>query len=233
MFFQTRTVCADSIYLFLFFFGTSSIDGFKINVNNGDQNVDTFVDISKGQIKGRWNSEDQAYSFLGIPYAEPPVGNLRWKPPVPLSKSSFTTNTLNKADSPGCACFQPDFTDSSKTIGDEDCLYLNVWTPSLNAGPSLPVMVWIHGGYLLIGNGNQEDIGYSPSAKLAKDLNVVFVSMNYRLNAFGFMALEILAESSPTGTSGNYGFMDQIEALRWVQANIEYFGGNKNQVIYC
>ncbi|XP_052777949.1 para-nitrobenzyl esterase-like [Mya arenaria] len=116
------------------------------------------------------------------------------------------------------------------TLGNEDCLYLNVWTPSLNSKAGLPVMFWVHGGYLLVGNGNQHDIGYAPTEQLARDHNVVYVSINYRLNAFGFMSLDMLRGGSHTNTSGNYGFMDMLEGLQWVQNNIRQFGGDPNKV---
>ncbi|XP_052254793.1 neurotactin-like isoform X4 [Dreissena polymorpha] len=198
---------------------------------NGNRNSSVSVDVSCGRITGQWSYKDQGYSFLGIPYAEPPVGRLRWKPPVALevSKGNCWSGEID-ARVPGKVCLQPDNANISQPVGDEDCLYLNVWTPSLDVNASLPVMVWIHGGSLVVGSGNDAENGYAPSARLAHDLNVVFVSMNYRLNAFGFMALELLVAGSPTGTSGNYGLMDQIEVLKWVKMNVRKFGGDPNQV---
>ncbi|KAH3699807.1 hypothetical protein DPMN_074770 [Dreissena polymorpha] len=200
---------------------------------NGNRNSSVSVDVSCGRITGQWSYKDQGYSFLGIPYAEPPVGRLRWKPPVALevSKGNCWSGEID-ARVPGKVCLQPDNANISQPVGDEDCLYLNVWTPSLDVNASLPVMVWIHGGSLVVGSGNDAENGYAPSARLAHDLNVVFVSMNYRLNAFGFMALELLVAGSPTGTSGNYGLMDQIEVLKWVKMNVRKFGGDPNQVSF-
>jgi carboxylesterase type B len=172
-----------------------------------------------------------AYVFKGIPYALPPTKERRWKAPVPLSKSTNTCwmNTFN-ASTFGNTCIQKDGHTMSQLKGSEDCLYLNVWTPTFNPHANLPVMVWIHGGSLQALNGNWPT--YSPTTKLANKTNVVYVSMNYRLHAFGFMALDILSKESPHNVSGNYGFMDQQLALQWVQKNIRNFGGNPNMVIY-
>ena len=129
-------------------------------------------------------------------------------------------------------CVQQDVANAnnpSKVIGSEDCLFVNVWTPRERSRDKLlPVLVYIHGGYLLYLSGNWN--GVHPSAEMISDMNIVGVSFNYRLNAFGFLALQSLAEASPSKTSGNYGFMDQILALKWVQANIEKFGGDPGSV---
>ncbi|XP_045206987.2 fumonisin B1 esterase-like [Mercenaria mercenaria] len=204
-------------------------NGFLVKPSNSE--VDTIVDVNCGKVRGVWSQTDSGFSFRGIPYAVPPVGSLRWRPPIPLRKENNNcwSGTL-QAQHFASPCVQRNETDISKVIGNEDCLYLNVITPTLNASAKLPVIFWIHGGYLLSGSGNQYDIGYAPTLSLAKKLNVVFVSINYRLNAFGFMALEWLKHGSPTNTSGNYGLMDMIEGLRWVQENILSFGGDKNQV---
>lgn len=188
--------------------------------------LDTTTQTTCGPVQG--TAEDGALAFKGIPYAVPPLIHLRWKPPVPLNGSTCWNGTLN-AQRFGSMCFQADVIDQSKLLGDEDCLFLNVWTPTTNRKANLPVMVWIHGGCLMT---SSDESSYRPSAKLAKDLNMVFVSMNYRLNAFGFLALDILTAASSTGASGNYGFMDQILALKWVQDNIANFGGNPNKVRY-
>ena len=180
-----------------------------------------------GPVEGIY--KDGAYSFRGIPYAQPPVGDLRWKPPVPLSREAGSCwNGTLQAHIFGNTCFQRNVNDSSKFDGSEDCLYLNVITPTIKPGARKPVMVWIHGGSLEVLNGNWPR--YSPNEKLAKDTDTVFVSFNYRLHAFGFMALKLLAENSPTGVSGNYGFMDMILVLQWVKANIANFGGDPGQV---
>lgn len=169
------------------------------------------------------------YSFRGIPYARPPVNDLRWRPPEPIAAENKNcwTGTLD-ASKFGNFCYQRRRNDTSQYFGSEDCLYLNVWTPTIDPTAKLPVAVWIHGGYLETGNGNEDN--FSPTGKLSSETNIVYVSFNYRLQAFGFMALQWLADDSPKNTSGNYGFMDQIEVLKWVQRNIVKFGGDKDKV---
>nr|XP_005987005.1 PREDICTED: para-nitrobenzyl esterase-like isoform X1 [Latimeria chalumnae]XP_014343873.1 PREDICTED: para-nitrobenzyl esterase-like isoform X1 [Latimeria chalumnae] len=187
--------------------------------------VDVTVDC--GVVRGYHSNI--AYTFKGIPYALPPVGSLRWKPPVELKSSGSCWNGTYDATSFKHICAQVQPLDASGTVlGEEDCLYLNVWTPSLQKEAKLPVMVWIHGGYLHMLSGSQK--GYAPSEELAKETNAVYVSFNYRLNAFGFMALEVLRQNSPKNTSGNYGFLDQIEVLHWVKNNIQVFGGDPEKV---
>nr|XP_040018719.1 para-nitrobenzyl esterase [Gasterosteus aculeatus aculeatus] len=174
-----------------------------------------------GQFRGR--HKNGAYSFKGVPYAAPPVGDLRWAPPAePACRAGVTDAGRFRAV---CPQVRPR---SGRVAGQEDCLFLNVWTPTLAPGAGLPVVLWIHGGRLHALSGGEP--GYSPTEQLAADTQVVYVSLNYRLNAFGFLALEILREGSPKNTSGNYGFMDQIAALKWVQRNIHAFGGDPERV---
>ncbi|XP_018548383.1 para-nitrobenzyl esterase [Lates calcarifer] len=176
-----------------------------------------------GEFRGR--HKNGAYSFKGMPYAAPPVGNLRWAPPAEPACGSTVTDAGRFRSI--CPQVRP-MKSTGKVMGQEDCLYINVWTPTLQPNAKLPVMVWIHGGYLHMLSGGEP--GYSPTEKLAADTGMVYVSFNYRLNAFGFLALEILREGSPRNTSGNYGFMDQIAALKWVQRNIHLFGGDPGRV---
>uniref|UniRef100_A0A1A8EXU2 Carboxylic ester hydrolase n=2 Tax=Nothobranchius korthausae TaxID=1143690 RepID=A0A1A8EXU2_9TELE len=185
--------------------------------------VRTQVSTACGDFKGQ--HKNGAFSFKGIPYAAPPVRKLRWAPPADPVCSSKVMNA-NRFGSI-CPQVQP-MASNGKVMGDEDCLFINVWTPTLQPGAKLPVMVWIHGGYLHMLSGGEP--GYSPTEKLAADTGIVYVSFNYRLNAFGFMALEMLREGSPRNTSGNYGFLDQIAALKWVQRNIRVFGGDPGRV---
>ena len=165
-------------------------------------------------------------SFLGIPYAAPPVGKLRWKPPAP----ALPWRGVRDASKPGNPCMQ---TDSKTPWGDlagpgtpsEDCLYLNVHIPSKAPTRPRPVMVWLHGGGYTIGSGTFYD-----GSTLAERGDVVVVTLNYRLGAFGYLAHPGLTGESPTGTSGNYGLLDQQAALRWVRNNIAAFGGNPANV---
>ncbi|XP_059204121.1 para-nitrobenzyl esterase [Centropristis striata] len=175
-----------------------------------------------GEFRGR--HKNGAFSFKGMPYAAPPVGDLRWAPPAPAACRSSVTDAGRFRSV--CPQLRP-MTSSGKLLGQEDCLFINVWTPSLRPAAALPVMVWIHGGFLHMLSGGEPN--YSPTEELARDTEIVYVSFNYRLNAFGFMALQILRDS-PKNTSGNYGFMDQIAALKWVQRNIHVFGGDPGKV---
>ena len=184
-----------------------------------------------GLVRGVSLETGGPYSFRGIPYASPPSGNLRWRPPLPTSiRHNNCWRGIFNATNFGNICYQRRRNDTSQYFGSEDCLYLNVWTSTLNKTAQLPVAVWLHGGYLETGNGNEVEAGFSPTEQLAKETNTVFVSLNYRLQAFGFMSLQWLADNSTTNSSGNYGFMDMIEALKWVQRNIGNFGGDSNQV---
>ncbi|KAG8001083.1 Neurotactin, partial [Nibea albiflora] len=189
-----------------------------------------------GEFRGR--HKNGAYSFKGMRYAAPPIGKLRWAPPAEPPCRNVATDAGRFRN----ACPQVRLPLSSgKMIDQEDCLFVNVWTPTLQPDAKLPVMVWIHGGFLHTLSGGEP--GYSPTEKLAADTGLVYVSFNYRLNVFGFLALEMLREGSPKNTSGeseelcsgqvetgNYGFMDQIQALKWVQMNIHVFGGDPGKV---
>jgi para-nitrobenzyl esterase len=174
--------------------------------------ANTTVNIADGPVCGI--TENGVNEWLGIPYAKPPVGSLRWQPPQP---AKHWTSTL-AATAFGSECVQvfPGF----PTGGTENCLYINVWAPqSASGGSNLPVMVHIHGGGFVIGNGN------SDNSLLAATGNEVVVSMNYRLGILGF-----LADSALGPHSGDYGLMDQQAALRWVQKNITQFGGDPHNV---
>lgn len=165
------------------------------------------------------NREHGLWVFRGIPYAAPPVGELRWKPPQPVEEWSAP----RRADVFGPDCPQPNGT-SGRT--SEDCLYLNVWSPAESASEHLPVMVWIHGGIFRSGSSSLSK--YDASA-LARE-GVVVVTINYRLGPLGFLAHPALSDEDERGLSGNYGLLDQIAALRWVKENISAFGGNPDLV---
>ena len=163
--------------------------------------------------------------FRGIAFAAPPVGALRWRAPQPVEKS----NTVRVADTTGPSCMQKRGV-SLENGGDpgvlnEDCLYLNVFSPPAKPGVRLPVMVWIHGGALLFGGGALPIYDGRPLAQRG----VVVVSINYRLGALGFFAHPALDQESAQGPV-NFGLLDQIAALRWVQTNIAAFGGDPAQV---
>ena len=161
--------------------------------------------------------------FLGIPYAAAPVGDLRWRPPQPHTrwhKPLDATNFGNHCPQPPSPFGRPSVT--------EDCLFLNVYTPSkINHGKPhrRPVMVWIHGGALFLGESDDYD-----STRLVEDGDVIVVTINYRLGSLGFLAHPALSAESPDHASGNYGLMDQQFALQWVQRNIASFGGDPDNV---
>lgn len=166
-------------------------------------------------------------AFLGIPYAEPPIGNLRFRPPQPVVE----WQALYEAIVPGPDCVQPpypagSFYSSPKGEQSEDCLYLNVWTAALNTDARLPVMVWIHGGALTRGSGANSTYDGTNLAKKG----VVLVAINYRLGPFGYLAHPALSAEDKNGSSGNYGVLDQIAALRWVKTNVQLFGGDPDRV---
>jgi para-nitrobenzyl esterase len=190
------------------------------------------VQTNKGWIQGLVNPLTGEREYLGIPYAAPPVGNLRWKAP----QLAASWGGVRWTTSYGNACLQPGILNIAgstilgvnnvfnESIGSEDCLYLNVYTPSILVGSNLPVMVWIPGGAFEFGAGS-----YDPSA-LVEQSNEIVVTLNYRLGAFGFLALPGLSAEASNGSTGNYGLQDQQAALRWVQANIANFGGNAHNV---
>jgi para-nitrobenzyl esterase len=162
--------------------------------------------------------------FRGIPYAAPPVGDLRWRPPQPV----VPWQGVREATEFSASCPQPDRPDRRLPEirnTDEDCLYLNVWTPGL-APAKRPVMVWIHGGGMTIGSGSS---GIYDGSNLV-ERGVVLVTINYRLGVLGFLAHPELSAESPDKVSGNYGILDQVAALQWVQRNVAAFGGDPDNV---
>jgi para-nitrobenzyl esterase len=159
--------------------------------------------------------------FKGIPFAKPPVGELRWKPPQPVAAWSGVREA--REFGPQCVYRGPG---AFAGPGSEDCLTLNVWTPAKRPGERLPVMVWIHGGGFQFGSGRWP---LYEGTELAR-LGVVLVTLNYRLNIFGFFSHPELGKESPNGASGNYGLLDQIAALKWVANNIDAFGGDKKRI---
>ena len=167
----------------------------------------------------------QIAAFKGIPYAAAPVGNQRWRAPLPAP----SWDSVRDAAQPGNDCLQNRRADDKGVTSlpmSEDCLYLNVWTPDVTPAARLPVMVWIHGGGFTSGSGSAVIMD---GARLAAR-GVVVVTFNYRLGRFGFFAHPELKAESSGGAVGNYGLMDQIAALEWVQRNIRAFGGDAGNV---
>ena len=178
--------------------------------------------IDAGALNGR--QSDGVNIFKGIPYAAPPVGDLRWK--APAAPAAWTG--VREADKFGFDCVQnkPGWDNTQSSLPtNEDCLTLNVWAPAAGAKKA-PVMVWIHGGGLVMGSGSQPIFD---GAKLAQR-GVVVVTFNYRLGRFGFFAHPALTKEAGGAPTGNFGYMDQIAALQWVKHNIAAFGGDPSNV---
>jgi len=183
------------------------------------------VELDTGLIEGAAADEAPGvHVFRGIPYATPPVGDARWKPPM----APVAWEGVRSATEFGDICPQgaglAQMTGEALPTLSEDCLFLNVWSTAAGTDANQPVMVWIHGGGLSLGWSHQ---ALYDGVNLAKR-GVVLVSVNYRLGALGFLAHPLL--SAESGTSGNYGLLDQVAALRWVQRNIAAFGGDPGNI---
>jgi carboxylesterase type B len=176
------------------------------------------VRTESGQVSG---SGSDVVAFKGIPFAAAPIGDLRWKPPQKAQSWSGVRECTRFGDDP---VQMPNIELRGPKIG-EDCLSLNVWTPFVGGG-KLPVMVWFYGGGFQLGSGS---IPIYEGEALARK-GVVVVTVNYRVGIFGFMAHPALTAESPNHSSGNYGFLDQVAALKWVRENIAGFGGDPNNV---
>jgi para-nitrobenzyl esterase len=219
---KNRMLSKAAIFLCCAIFATAFPVG-AINTTSAEDDMVVLTD--KGYIRGVETPELR--KFLGIPYAAPPVGNRRWRAPNPVAPWNGVRDTSQFA--PHCAQLEDVFIGEPST--SEDCLYLNVFTPkqSYNYEEDLdgrPVMVWIYGGGLDTGYSN----GYDPT-KLVTNGDVVVVTINYRLGALGYLAHPALTAEPPMNqASGNYGLMDQQEALRWVKRNIARFGGDPKRV---
>jgi para-nitrobenzyl esterase len=181
----------------------------------------TQVMTVSGPIQG--SAEGETVAFRGIPYAAAPVGDLRWRAPQPVAP--WTAVRAAKDFAPVCMQQVIPMDEPQLTLPSEDCLFLNVWKPAAAARKARPVVVWIHGGGLM--NGGSASRIFD-GATFAKN-GVVTVTLNYRLGRFGFFAHPALT-AAKEGPTGNFGFMDQIAALKWVQANIARFGGDPRQV---
>ena len=178
---------------------------------------DVPVAVTGGQIQGAVSDDTpDVIAFKGIPFAAPPVGDLRWRPPEPV----VAWNGVRDASMPGSICMQ-----GGNEGQSEDCLFLNVWAERESMEPR-PVMVWIHGGGFVSGAGSE---AVAEGTRLASR-GVVVVTLNYRLGAFGFMAHPALSAESAHDASGNYGLLDMAAALEWVRDNAAAFGGDPERV---
>jgi para-nitrobenzyl esterase len=206
------TACAAVIALTLAAYG-----GTRVFASTGHIASSPVVTTQDGRVRG--TDVAGGYAFRGLPYAAPPVGALRWRPPAPPA----SWHGIRDASQYAPSCLQRPSRSQPPGPESEDCLYLNVTTPTLHRDAKRPVLVWIHGGGLAEDGALDYD-----GTKLAAH-GLVVVTINYRLGALGFLAHPALA-SSPGGPSGNYGLMDQQAALRWVQNNIAAFGGDPDRV---
>ena len=190
------------------------------------------LEIEGGKVQGVESSVKGVYIYKGIPFAAPPVGDLRWKEPQPV----VPWEGVKVADTFGPGAMQVKHDSSNPWTSEfywedpefsEDCLYLNVWTPAPGkADKKLPVAMWIHGGAYTGGWGYEPEF----DGKVWAEKGVVLVTVNYRLGIFGFLNHPFLAEESPNHVSGNYGILDQVAALKWVHANIAAFGGDPDNI---
>lgn len=190
-----------------------------------DYNFPVQAKIQNGIIEGNYNTKDGLQEFFGVPFAKPPVGNLRWKAPQPPDNWKGVFQTKKFRPRPVQAIVFGDMSSRSEGLS-EDCLYLNVWSPATYGAKGLPVLVYFYGGGFVAGDGSEPRYDGASMAKKG----IVVVTVNYRLNIFGFFAhAELSAEASYKG-SGNYGLLDQNEALKWVRQNIAVFGGDPSKV---
>ena len=206
-------------------------------ISGREKDSNPVLTIEGGQVKGVETPTKGIIVYKGIPFAAPPVGNLRWKEPQPV----VPWKGIKTADKYGAAAMQVtwdpqsfygrEWRASGSVPFDEDCLYLNVWTPAAGEkGKKLPVAMWIHGG------GYREGFAFEPEMDGGEEWasrGVILVSVTYRLGVMGFFSHPLLSAESPHGVSGNYGLMDQGAALKWIVKNIEQFGGDpKNITIF-
>jgi len=202
---------------------TLAMGALAVSIQAADAPFADQVRVDGGTVKGA--AQDGVLSFKGIPFAAPPVGDLRWKPPQPVA----AWNGVRPATAYGHDCMQKPFPSDAAPLGtepSEDCLVMNVWRPALKTADKLPVLVWIYGGGFV--NGGSSPAVYDGS-KFAKR-GVILFSFNYRVGRFGFFAHPALTAETPNGPLGNYAFMDIIAAMQWVKKNAAAFGGDTDNI---
>ena len=199
------------------------------------------LQLRNGKVRGVYSEDGEVEVYAGVPYAKPPVGELRWKEPepcadwegvkdcdyfAPCSMQSVGGSVMNTlVDMYAERSWHPDYRMYPFQNTSEDSLYLNIWRPK-NITGKLPILIYIHGGSLTSGSSASQ----STNGEAMAHQGVIMITIQYRLGVFGYFAHPDLAEESPNHTTGNYGLLDQVMALRWVADNAEYFGGDKDQV---
>ncbi|NQU86546.1 MAG: carboxylesterase family protein [Mariniphaga sp.] len=198
---------------------------------SSQKTINEFVQIEGGIVSGEYLSNSEITVFKGVPFAAPPVGDLRWKAPRPVEKWNgilgckiFSASPMQRTPEPFMMWTQ-EFIAPKEPLS-EDCLYLNIWTPAKLAGENHPVFVYIYGGGFNSGSGS---VPVYDGEEMAKK-GLVFLIINYRVGNLGFLAHHELTAESENNTSGNYGLLDQVEALKWVNKNIKAFGGDPENV---
>lgn len=202
-----------------------SLGALFVKASTGNFNFPVQAKVEQGVLEGNYDTQANIQMYLGIPYAQPPVGELRWKAPLPPK----TWSGVRPAKKFGPRAMQAPIYGDMRFESDgisEDCLYLNVWTPAKYNTTGLPVLVYFYGGGFMAGDGSEPRYNGASMAQRG----IVAVTVNYRLNIFGFLAHPELSAEAPYKASGNYGLLDQQAALVWVQKNISAFGGDPKRV---
>jgi para-nitrobenzyl esterase len=210
-------------------------------VSNEKSEQTEVLSLKSGDVVGLYNDDKTVQVYAGIPYAKPPVGELRWKEPqdvehwdgvkecfyfAPRAYQSYGSSIMDTlVEIYSERSWHPDYNMHPRDYVSEDCLYLNIWKPNTTE-KNLPIIIYIHGGSLTSGSSYASDINGETFAKNG----VIMITVAYRLGIFGYYAHEDLASESENGTTGNYGLLDQIKALKWVSENAECFGGDKNNI---
>jgi para-nitrobenzyl esterase len=218
-----------AVIFFVFFSGGIILSGCakqkkEVEKNVAPEHLTDPIKTDTGYISGTLigDVDNPIKAYRGIPYAVPPVGNLRWKPPRPAAP----WDEIRQCAEFSKVCPQSSMSGFAPPPMSEDCLYLNLMTPAKKAGESLPVMVWLHGGGYSHGSGNDA----MTNLHRLPQQGVVLVNVTMRINTFGLLAHPLLTAESPDHSSGNYMFLDMIAALKWVHRNISQFGGNPENV---
>ncbi|MBK7992210.1 MAG: carboxylesterase family protein [Blastocatellia bacterium] len=201
---------------------TNNLSKSKAEITKNIELSNVFM-TEEGPVRGE--VLENSTVFRGIPYAAAPVGNLRWKPP----QAAEMRTDIFDAVSFGSPCAQPQ---RGQTVGSEDCLFLNIWTPKTLTTDLKPVMLFIHGGGNITQSGDQRINGelIYDGQPFAEKAGVVLVNINYRLGPLGFLAHPALTMEDANGSSGNYGILDQLAALQWVKKNLSNFGGDPDNI---